>query len=252
MKNYVYSKCESFALKNITMIQYHTHMEDKIINASTSKKYFAVSASIGLGFLVFLSLSQMFHYVDESGFSASSVVLGLTVLFGAVGLGRILAKHLSVCTHEHTDDVDLTFILLLMVGSLIHTVFDGSVIHESFSSGIGEGLGVLSAILFHEVVRTSILYKVIRVMGFKKSLALISVFGVSVLGIAGGYVLGGFTSQFHEYEGVAHLVSGGMFIAVTTDLYYYIKHHYKKVSIAPVILGMVIAYIVGNLGGHGE
>lgn len=234
------------------MIQYHTHMEDKIVNTSTSKKYFAKSASVGLGFLLFLSLSQMFHYVDESGFNTSSVVLGMTVLVGAVGLGRILAKHLSVCTHEHTDDIDITFIVLLVAGSLIHTVFDGSVIHESFSNGVGEGVGVLSAILFHEIIRTSILYRIIRVMGFKKSLALISVFGVSFLGIAGGYALGGFISQFHEYESVAHLVSGGMFIAVTTDLYYYIKHHYGKVSVAPVILGMVIAYIVGNFGGHGE
>ena len=222
------------------------------MNTPTSKKYFAKSASIGLGFLLFLSLNQMYHFVHESDFSTGSIILGLSVLVCAVGVGRILAKHLSVCTHEHTDDVDVTFILLLVIGSLIHTVFDGSVIHESFSNGVGEGVGVLSAIIFHEIIRTSILYRIIRVMGFKKSLALISVFGVSFLGIVGGYALGGFISQFHEYENIAHLVSGGMFIAVTTDLYYYIKHHYGKVSIAPVILGMVIAYIVGNFGGHGE
>lgn len=234
------------------MIQYILHSKTIPIMQNLTKNYIAKSASLGLGFLVFLSLSQMYHFVHESGSNTGSLILATSVLGVGFVVGRILAKHLSVCTHEHTDDVDITFIMLLVTGSLIHTAFDGSVIHESFSSGVGEGVGVLSAILFHEIIRTSILYRIIRVMGFKKYLALVSVFGVSFLGIAGGYVLGGFISQFHEYESVAHLVSGGMFIAVTTDLYYYIKHHYGKVSVVPVVLGMMVAYIVGSFGGHGE
>ncbi len=232
------------------MIQYQIRNKTMIKEENKAKSYMTKSASLGLGFLVFLSLSQMYHFVHESNFSLESIILGLSVLIFSVGVGRILAKHLSVCTHEHTDDVDITFILLLVIGSLIHTIFDGSVIHESFSSGVAEGVGVLAAILFHEIVRTSILYRIIRLMGFKKSLALLSVFGVSFLGVAGGYALGGFISRFHEYESIAHLISGGMFVAVTTDLYYYIRYHYGKVRIVPVMSGMVIAYIVGGLGGH--
>lgn len=217
-----------------------------------TKKYFLYSASVGLGFLTFLSFDQLYHFVHESGFQAGSIVLAFLVLMCGVFVGKMLAKHLSVCTHEHTDDVDVTFIILLVIGSLVHTVFDGSVVHEAFRNGTGEGLGVVGAILLHEVVRTSILYKVIRVMGFKKSLALISVFGVSFLGIFGGYLLGDFIEQYHQYESIAHLISGGMFVAVTTDLYYYIKHHFGKVSILPVILGMITAYLIGLLGGHEE
>lgn len=222
------------------------------MNTYPIKKYVSGSASLGLGFLAYLSLSQVYHFVHESGFDVVSFLIAVSVLVCGVGVGHVLSKHLSVCTHDHTDDVDITFILLLVVGSLVHTVFDGSVIHESFSSGIGEGVGVLFAILFHEIIRTTILYRIIRVMGFGTHMAFVSVFGVSIVGTIGGFILGGMISGYHEYEGVAHLISGGMFIAVTTDLYYYIKHHFGKINILFVVLGIVTAYVAGLFGGHEE
>lgn len=216
-----------------------------LFDKEKSKKYFAYVASIGLGFLALLSCGQLSHFVEDGGNTFSHLLIAGVVLGVGVVVGRILATHLSVCTHEHTDDVDVTFIALLVVGSLVHTIFDGSVIHEAFVSGVSQGAGVLGAILLHEVVRTSILYQVIRVMGFKKISAFFSVFGVSLLGILGGYALGGFIAGYQQYEGIAHLISGGMFIAVTTDLYFYVKHHFGKVHLVSLVAGVLLAILLG-------
>ena len=195
--------------------------------------------SFGSGFLLGLAGLLFFEFWSEGQFSVASFgFVALAILIG-VFVGRTLAKHLSVCDHKHIDSpTDTIFIGLVFVGSLLHTFFDGSVVHAAFAKNIIDGAIVLFAILGHEVIRTTVLYKIVRTFGFPRIVSGAIVFGVSALGIA----LGFFVSSFLEvarYEHVTTLISGGMFIAIATDLFFYGSHNHKKIIWWQCLLGVV-------------
>lgn len=205
---------------------------------------FLKMTSVGLGFLLALSFFGFWHEISETSFSKESIIFSLLAIASGLFVGKILAKHLSVCSHEHIDSPkDAGFLFLIVLGSLVHTIFDGSILHEGFSHSIQEGFIFLFAILGHEFVRTTILYKILRTMSFPKVVAGFSVFGISVLGILGGLFLS-LIFSFEEYEGLAHIISGGLFVAVATDLYYYLKFHGGKIKWNFVFLGIIIVYII--------
>ncbi|MBP7845979.1 MAG: hypothetical protein KA007_00930 [Candidatus Pacebacteria bacterium] len=217
----------------------------------TKKFKFLNMSSLGLGFLATISVSSFWHEIEESAFSVDSILISLLFIVAGFLIGRSLAKHLSFCTHDHVDDAkDVWFLVIVVVGSLVHTFFDGSIVHEGFSVSIAEGSILLLAILGHEIIRTTVLYNVLRAMSFPKKIALLSVFGVSVLGIFLGFVFSSFIS-IGEYEGLGHLVSGALFVAVATDLFYYIKHHGGRIKMGFLIFGSILVFVINFLHiGH--
>lgn len=211
---------------------------------SALPSYINTPTSIGLGFLVILALLNFWHVLEESSFDLTTIGWVVLALVLGVTIGRLLAQHLSICTHAHFDNPkDISFILIVVFGSLVHTVFDGSVIHEGFGSSLSEGMIALIAIIGHEIVRTGILYKVLRTMSFPKLWSIISVFGVSVIGIASGFFISSVLS-LERFEDIAHIVSGGLFIAVSVDLYYYLKYHHGTLKKGYLLIGVIVAFFL--------
>ena len=224
-------------------------MENK--EQKTKNFKFLNMTSVGLGFLATISIAGFWHEIKESAFSVDSILISLVLILFGFLVGRSLAKHLSVCSHDHSDHPkDYWFIGIVVLGSLVHTFFDGSIVHEGFSESIVEGFILLLAILGHEIIRTIVLYKVLRVMSFPKKVAILSVFGVSLLGIFLGFTFSSIMS-LGKYEGFGHLISGTLFVAVATDLFYYLRSHGGKIKKEFLFLGVLLVFVLHFLHiGH--
>lgn len=228
----------------------HGHPSPK----SMAQDKLGIASSLGLGFLLALSITNISHFIQEAETVFPAWILAALALLGAGAIGWGLAKHLSTCTHEHRDDpADAAFVALVVIGSLIHTVLDGLVIHEAFAEGIQSGAIILFSIIFHEAIRTTVLFKVLRIMGFRKIFSGLIVFGISAAGIAGGFLASGALEVLHEQEALVELVSGAIFFIVAVDLFFFVRHHHKKTSIWWLV-GGILLFAVMNLitGGHGH
>lgn len=200
--------------------------------------------SLGVGFLVVLIVTSFFHELSESSYEPAVVFYGLLAISLGVVVGKFLAVHVSVCDHVHLDNSkDLSFLLIVCLTSLGHTIIDGSVLHSAWLLSTSAGIFALLAIAGHEIFRTGVLFSVLRAMGFPKWLSGFSVFGISITGLLIGFILGGFL-DLGSYEGFVHILSIFFYTIVVTDVFLFLKKHYEGIAYPFLFLGVIIGLIV--------
>lgn len=198
---------------------------------------------LGLGFLVALSVGSFFHEIKESP-SFSSVFLSLFLLLLGVLFAQKFAKHFDCgCDHKHSED--RVFIGSVLLASLVHTTFDGGILHlTQKEEGVTVFLVVLLTIFIHEVIRMTTLMSVLSDMGYKKIQRWLYVFGVSVFGFALGGLFSFFLGEkIEQAEMLIHLTTGFLYAIIATDVFLFIRKRYK-VNYMLVFVGLVVAMLL--------
>jgi hypothetical protein len=200
--------------------------------------------SLGVGFLVVLIITSFLGELSESSYETSTVLFGIFAIVFGVVIGKFLAVHVSVCDHVHLDNTkDFSFLLVVCLTSLGHTIVDGSVLWSTWSLSVSAGVFALLAIMGHEIFRTGVLFSVLRAMGFPKWVSGLSVFGISIAGLLIGFILGGFLN-LDSYEGFVHILSIFFYTIVVTDVFIFLKKHYGGIAYSFLFLGAIIGLVV--------
>jgi len=200
--------------------------------------------SLGAGFLVFLVLVSFANSFSESSYDIKVFLFCIFAIGFGVLFGKFLATHVSVCDHEHVDNTkDISFVLIVCLTSLGHTVIDGSVLYSAWFFSASAGVLTLFALAGHEIFRTIILFGILRAMNFPKWMSIFSVFGISIGGIVIGFILGGFLN-LGLYEGLVHVISIFLYTIVVTDVYVFLKKHHNGISYPFLLLGVIIGLVI--------
>lgn len=204
---------------------------------------------VGLGFLAVLSGGSFFHEVKESG-TVFSVLLSVLLLFLGIFFARKFAKHFDYGC-DHTHGTDRIFIGSVLLASLIHTTFDGSILHlTQKKEGWTMFFVVLATIVIHELIRMSAIMEILGDMGYSKKQIWLYVFFVSLLGFVSGIVLAGIFGEAVEGgEGFVHLATGFLYSIIATDIFLFIKKRYQ-ISYFLVSAGAIVAVVLESLHSH--
>lgn len=203
----------------------------------------------GLGFLTILSLGSFRHEIKEEG-TLFSFVFSIFLICSAIFIARKFAKHFDYGC-DHTHGTDRVFIGSILLASLIHTTFDGSILHlTQKEEGWAMFFVVLATIVIHEFIRISAIMGILGDMGYSKKQRWIYVFFVSLIGFILGIVLAGvFGEAVEGGEGFVHLATGFLYSIIATDIFLFIKNRYQ-ISYFLVSLGAVFAIVLESLHSH--
>lgn len=203
----------------------------KAYTAIFKDKTFALYATqFGIGLLLHFAVSGFFHVLTEKWAIERErigwMVVVLTITAIALLVARRLSHHVSCGTHEHTHEhkEDTVFLWVIGIACFSHTLFDGAFLFTQFNQGILIGILALFAIIFHEAIRTGVLFESLRVMKFSIQKSAFVVFALSGLGLLLGASIAYFGTTFFEaYEVHIQVLTSGLNLLVAADLFWWLQ-----------------------------
>jgi zinc and cadmium transporter len=152
-----------------------------------------------------------------------------------------------VCYDTLTEGIDTVlsrggkiknFALLNLIGDGLHNFLDGIIIMVAFLSGLGNGIIVTLAVLFHELPQEIGDFGILLYGGFSKKKALLFNFGSALIALLGGlfaYFLSGLI-EFFSFFFLAFSGGGFLYIASTELMPELIKEKNLKKSIIQALV----------------
>ena len=188
-------------------------------------------------------LSLIIFLVKEISSDPFNIFFGILLIFVAVFVAKKTAHHFH---DEHTHVGDSTFdivaIAILFLVNIFHPAVDGFSFYEiSFREGIVAGSIFGLGIIFHEVVRQSVLVTVFKNMGIRWYW----VVSTAVLGIALGVATGFLSSNFLEqYEWIIDLTTLFAYSFIVSEFYFSGHFISKKSRMGFLAIGILVGVIV--------
>lgn len=135
------------------------------------------------------------------------------------------SDELLVCYDTFAEGTDKTvnrgnkiksFALLNLVGDGLHNLLDGIIIMVAFLSGIGNGIIVTLAVLFHEIPQEIGDFGILVYGGFSKKKALLFNFGSALVALLGGLIAFLLVDAIELFNFFFLAFSGGGFLYIAS------------------------------------
>ncbi|MFX0038786.1 MAG: ZIP family metal transporter [Promethearchaeota archaeon] len=183
-------------------------------------------AIIIIGFVVFFILERFIYWFHGHAHEKEDQLVCYDTL--TEGIDKVLSR----------DGKIKNFALLNLIGDGLHNFLDGIIMMVAFLSGLGNGIIVTLAVLFHELPQEIGDFGILLYGGFSKKKALLFNFGSALIALLGGlfaYFLSGLI-EFFSFFFLAFSGGGFLYIASTELMPELIKEKNLKKSIIQALV----------------
>ena len=224
-----------FSLIGVFMISLREKTLDKIL-------FILIAFATGtiLATALFDLIPESLHHLEE--LNAGGAGIAENLLFTVVIFGFIIffiierfiywfhghaheSDELLVCYDTFAEGTDKavnrgdkikSFALLNLVGDGLHNLLDGIIIMVAFLSGIGNGIIVTLAVLFHEIPQEIGDFGILVYGGFSKKKALLFNFGSALVALLGGLIAFLLVDAIELFNFFFLAFSGGGFLYIAS------------------------------------
>jgi len=224
-----------FSLIGVFMISLREKTLDRIL-------FILIAFATGtiLATALFDLIPESLHHLEE--LNAGGAGIAETLLFTVVIFGFIIffiierfiywfhghaheTDNQLVCYDTFAEGIDKavnrgnkikSFALLNLVGDGLHNLLDGIIIMVAFLSGIGNGIIVTLAVLFHEIPQEIGDFGILVYGGFSKKKALLFNFGSALVALLGGLIAFLLVDAIELFNFFFLAFSGGGFLYIAS------------------------------------
>jgi len=218
-------------------------------------------------------IPESLHHLEELNTGGASIVE--SILFAIVIIGFVVFFILErfiywfhghahekedqlVCYDTFTEGIDKVversgkiknFALLNLIGDGLHNFLDGIIIMVAFLSGIGNGIIVTLAVLFHELPQEIGDFGILLYGGFTKKKALLFNFASALVALLGGVLAFFLSAQIDIFNFFFLAFSGGgfLYIASTELMPELLKEKNLKRSIVQSLVFLIGVILIMTL-----
>lgn len=161
-------------------------------------------ATIILGFVIFFVLERFIYWFHGHAHEKEDQLVCYDTI--TEGFENIVDKGNKI----------KNFALLNLIGDGLHNFLDGIIIIVAFLSGIGNGIIVTLAVLFHELPQEVGDFGILLYGGFTKKKALLFNFGSALVALLGGVLAFFLSAQIELFNFFFLAFSGGGFLYIAS------------------------------------
>ncbi|MFX1419241.1 MAG: ZIP family metal transporter [Promethearchaeota archaeon] len=223
------------SLVGVFMISLRENTLDKIL-------FILVAFATGtiLATALFDLIPESLHHLEELNAGGANIIP--SILFGIIIIGFVVFFILErfiywfhghahekedqlVCYDTLTEGMDKVvvrgkkiknFALLNLIGDGLHNFLDGIIIMVAFLSGLGNGIIITLAVIFHELPQEIGDFGILLYGGFSKKKALLFNFGSALVALLGGLFAYFLSAQIGVFSLFFLAFSGGGFLYIAS------------------------------------